>query len=200
MVSDLQNIAGKLRALAASTDPVASNVIASARKLKSIAAEVESLRRSGIDVSKLAGALEAAITSTLQVEQSVRLVRAEGAAWADSLAARPSGGSTVSASSISRASAPPKTRGRNGWADTLRPFCSPRSNLMLLKALVSPEVMELWLPVAVEASSTALLGEDASEVLTEITDGLFRLIGQGLTPSSIRAANAPHAKHKANED
>lgn len=85
-MSELKAIAGRLRALAEDASPLAPNVQGSARRLATLAKQVESLGRSGVDVGPLLAALQQAEASAQSAADAAAHVRREGVAWADHLA------------------------------------------------------------------------------------------------------------------
>jgi hypothetical protein len=86
-MSQLQSIASRLRGLAQDATPLSANVEASARQLKALGQQVESLARSGVDVGPLVAALRAAEAQALAASHAASQVKEEGVAWADDLAA-----------------------------------------------------------------------------------------------------------------
>lgn len=193
-MSDLQNIAAKLREFASSTDAVVSEVLSSSRRLKSIASEVDSLRRAGIDVGNLPAAVDAALRSAAKAEQHVRVVKAESNNWADSLAARSGGSRARVASSEASDRNLPRSRERGSLGDNVRAFIPSTSNPAVLKtygsllrALVSKEVAELWVPTAVGSLTDDFLGEVPAEALTLAIEDAYSAVSQGATSLWARA-------------
>lgn len=92
-MSQLEAIAGRLRALAQDTSPLSSNIQAAARQLKSIGQQVESLSRTGVNTGPLLAALRQAETQAQSAANAAAQVKSEGVAWADHLA-RGGAGST----------------------------------------------------------------------------------------------------------
>ena len=95
-MSQLQGIAGRLRALAQDASPISTNIAASARQLKSLADEVASLGRSGVNTGPLLSALQQAQTQAEAAADGARHVKSEGVAWANYLARGGAGGGSSS--------------------------------------------------------------------------------------------------------
>lgn len=85
-MSQLQAIAGRLRSLAQDASPLSANVQSSARQLNSLAQQVESLTRFGVNTGALLGAIQQAQASAVSAADAVSQVKSEGVAWADHLA------------------------------------------------------------------------------------------------------------------
>lgn len=110
-MSQLQGIAARLRALAQDATPLSANVEASARQLKSLSRQVESLERSGVNVGALLGAIQSAQGQAENAASAARQVKAEGVAWADHLAKGGSGGGS-GGSAHGSSGGPADSRGR----------------------------------------------------------------------------------------
>lgn len=85
-MSELQRIAGRLRALAQDASPLSANIASSERQLKSLSDQVQALGRSGVRTGPLLAAIQQARTQTQKSADAADRVRADGIAWADHLA------------------------------------------------------------------------------------------------------------------
>lgn len=85
-MSQLQGIAARLRALAQDASPVSNDIATSARQLKALSAEVESLTRSGVSTGPLQAALQQALARAQTAADAASQVKTEGVGWADHLA------------------------------------------------------------------------------------------------------------------
>lgn len=92
-MSQLRSIASRLRALAQDATPLSASVGASARQLKALGQQVESLGRSGVDIGPLVAALRAAEVQATAAAHAASQVKADGVAWADDLIRGPGGSS-----------------------------------------------------------------------------------------------------------
>jgi len=91
-MSELEAIAAKLRELAEDSGRLSGQVETSSIRLRALAGEVDGIRRSGVDVGNLHGAVQAALANAVRAGEAVRQVKAQGTQWADELAG--SGGGT----------------------------------------------------------------------------------------------------------
>jgi hypothetical protein len=95
-MSDLEDIADRLRALARDAGPLSAELEAVARELLAIGREAESLSRLGFGGAQVLGLITQAVTHARNGADAVAQVGAKGLDWADHLANRASG--SISAS------------------------------------------------------------------------------------------------------
>lgn len=159
-MSQLQSIASRLRALAQDATPLSANVEASARQLKALGQQVESLGRAGVDVGPLVAALRAAEAQAHAAARAAAQVKADGVTWADDLARGGQGTMTSDSKTSDRSAAPPRLTPREAYLDLAGKF---------VKSLASQDVAGTVLPfVAGQVGETIhpAIGE-AVEVATE---------------------------------
>jgi hypothetical protein len=85
-MSDLEDIADRLRAFALQAGPLSADLEAVIRELQVVGREVESLSQLGFDGAPVLGLIEQTITGTRDAAGAVGEVGAKGLDWADHLA------------------------------------------------------------------------------------------------------------------
>jgi hypothetical protein len=93
-MSDLQDIADRLLALAQDASPLSTNLEAAVQELQAITGEVEALCRSGYDTGPLLAVLKQAQNHARNAVGAAAEVKANGVDWANHLAIRSNGSSS----------------------------------------------------------------------------------------------------------
>jgi hypothetical protein len=147
-MSDLEDIADRLRALARDAGPLSAELEAVARELLAIGREAESLSRLGFGGAQVLGLITQAVTHARNGADAVAQVGAKGLDWADHLANRASG--SISAS--------PRGVGAAEWA-------SPGEQIAETQE-VSGAITSAASPVAGERLSKQMAYQEAAAVFT----------------------------------
>ena len=181
-MSQLEAVAGQLRALAKSTEPISANVEAAAGRLRAIAARLESIKRSGVDTRALDGAILNAEAHAQKAADAVRQLQAEGTQWADQLA---SGGG--SGTETGQPSAGEHTGGVTGSQDgsvsrAARLAAIKDFSRKVVRSFFSTEVLRAVLPkIAGEAAGAVTGNAGAGESVELIVDTAWNLVEAGAT-------------------
>ncbi|MFT4298203.1 MAG: hypothetical protein QM597_00980 [Aeromicrobium sp.] len=136
-MSQLQGIAGRLRALAHDATPLSANVTSAARELTGLARQAEAIGRTGVNVGPLISAVQTAAAQASAAADAAAQVKADGVAWADHLARSGGGGGSSAEGSRSRPTAE-KAQKKLSLQEKIR--AARTVGPMIAKALVSPEV------------------------------------------------------------